>query len=63
MRISETILIIPPNDPEAVQILLIAESLGLKVIRSRQPHGATLEKEPKILEEIRHSCRTNLMIL
>jgi len=63
MRISETILIIPPNDPEAVQILLIVESLGLKVIRSRQPHGATLEKEPKILEEIRHSCRRNVVII
>jgi len=63
MRISETILVIPPNDPEAVQILLIAESLGLKVIRSRQPHGATLEKEPAVLDAVYKSGCKNIVIV
>lgn len=63
MRISETILVIPPNDPEAVQILLIAEALGLKVIRSHQPHGATLGKEPAVLDRIRSSGCKNVVIV
>ena len=48
-----TVLVIPPNDPEAVAIYRIAKALGLPVIRSAQPHGATLDEEPDIVPLIK----------
>ncbi len=48
-----TVLIIPPNDPEAVMILEIARAIGLQMIRSAQPHGATIDTEPDIVPLIR----------
>jgi len=48
-----TILVIPPNDPEAILIYELAKAMGLQVIRSSQPHGATLEREPDLVPLIR----------
>lgn len=48
-----TVLVIPPNDPEAVLIAQLARAMGLQLIRSAQPHGATLDKEPEIVQLIR----------
>lgn len=44
-----TVLIVPPNDPEAVMISQIARALGIQMIVSPQPHGASLDKEKDIL--------------
>lgn len=48
-----SVLLIPPNDPEAVAIYRIAKAFGLPVIRSAQPHGATLDEEPDIVPLIK----------
>lgn len=45
----KTVLIIPPNDPEALMIYEIAKGLGIQIIRSPQPHGADLDKELDIV--------------
>jgi hypothetical protein len=43
-----TVLIISPNDPEAIMINELAKAMGIQVIRSSQPHGAMLDREPDI---------------
>jgi hypothetical protein len=48
-----TVLIIPPNDPEAVQICRIAGAMGLPMIRSLQGHGASLDKENDLLKRVK----------
>ncbi len=53
MAAVRTVLIVPPNDPEAVMILELARAVGLQVIRSAQPHGATLDAEPDIVPLVR----------
>lgn len=47
-----TLLVVPPNDPEAVMILELAKKLGLDTIVSRQPHGASLEKEVGLIGKL-----------
>lgn len=53
MAKSSTVLIVPPNDPEGVLISQITETLKIPMIKSRQPHGASLDKEPEIMKRIR----------
>lgn len=53
MSIKNTVLIVPPNDPEAVQIYLMAKAMELQIIRSGQPHGATLDREPDVVKLVR----------
>lgn len=48
-----TLLIVPPNDPEAVLIWHIAQAMHLPIIRSRQGHGASLDKEKEIVKRVR----------
>lgn len=58
-----SVLLIPPNDPEAVAIYRIAKALGLPVIRSPQPHGATLEEEPDIVALIKEGGWKRVIIV
>lgn len=44
MDVSKTVLIVPPNDAEAVLIKQIAEKIGLPMIVSHQLHGASLDQ-------------------
>lgn len=44
MDVRTTVLIIPPNDAEAILIAELAEKIGLPTIRSKQLHGASLDK-------------------
>lgn len=39
-----TVLIVPPNDAEAILISQIAQKMGLPTILSKQTHGASLDK-------------------
>src|SRR3990167_2127381 len=55
LKTPTTLLIVPPNDPEAVLIHQIAKAMGLLIHRSPQPHGATLNKEKNIVETVRAS--------
>ncbi|MFH1631809.1 MAG: hypothetical protein ABIA47_02155 [bacterium] len=50
--ISKTVLICPRNDEEALQILKIAQMLKLATVISKQPHGAKLDREKKLLARI-----------
>ncbi len=53
MTLKDTVLLIPPNDPEAVTIRNIARAMGLQMIISPQAHGATLEHEPDLLNLVK----------
>lgn len=55
MNLSKTILLIPPNDAEAILITKLSEAIGLPLLLSKQQHGATLDLEPKIVEKIKKS--------
>ncbi len=44
MDLQKTVLIIPPNDAEAMLIAEIAQKIGLPVLTSGQLHGASLDK-------------------
>ncbi|MBU0613945.1 hypothetical protein KJ766_01510 [Patescibacteria group bacterium] len=50
--IENTVLVCPKNDEESLVILKLAQALGLTTVISRQPHGAKLEKEKKLIERI-----------
>lgn len=54
MNLASTVLIIPPNDAEAILISQIAEKMGLPIIKSRQTHGASLDKGRDFVKEIKH---------
>lgn len=49
----KTVLVIPLNDPEAILIYELAKAMGVQVIRSQQPHGAALDREPDLVPLIR----------
>lgn len=59
----KTVLVIPPNDPEAILIYQLAKKIGLQVIRSHQPHGATLDREPDLLNLVRDGGWTRAVIV
>ena len=44
VRMKNIVIIVPQNDPEAILISQLAEKLGLPVIKSRQAHGASVDK-------------------
>ena len=48
-----TVLICPKNDEESLLIVAIAEALGIPTVLSKQPHGARLDREKKLVERIR----------
>lgn len=57
------ILLIPPNDAEAILISKLAEAIGLPMIRSNQQHGATLELEPNIVSRIKRTGCKEIIIV
>ncbi|MFH1253574.1 MAG: hypothetical protein V1664_04580 [Candidatus Uhrbacteria bacterium] len=59
----KNILIIPPNDFEAIMILRLAKAIDLPVIISSQPHGASLDKEPDIVNKIIESGANKAVIV
>lgn len=59
----KTVLVIPPNDPEAILIYELAKAMGIQVIRSQQPHGAALDKEPDLLPLIRDGAWERVVIV
>lgn len=63
MNLKSTVIIVPVNDAEAVLILKIAKAIGLAAIISAQAHGATLDKEPKIISKIKKSGAKTVVIV
>lgn len=45
-------LLCTTNDPESLTIVRIAKALAIPLLESEQAHGATLAKEPRLLERI-----------
>jgi hypothetical protein len=58
-----TVLVVPPNDAEAILIYEIAKRMNIQVIRSAQPHGATLDKEPDIVPLVRDGGWTRAVVV
>ncbi len=48
-----SIIICPRNDVESATIVMLAEALHIPCIVSAQPHGATLDAEPNLVDRIR----------
>ena len=53
MNFPSTVLIIPPNDAEAIMITKLAESIGLPVLKSGQTHGASLDKGKDVVAVVK----------
>jgi hypothetical protein len=53
MKLKNPVLIVPPNDAEAVMIQRLAEYLELPTIISKQLHGASLDKGHDYVAEVR----------
>jgi hypothetical protein len=63
MKLADAVLVAPPNDPEAVMIFELAKKMRLPTIESLQPHGATLEKEPKLIEKLTNGGWKRIVIV
>lgn len=61
--IERAVLVCPRNDMEAETIFRLAEKLGLVTIASDQGHGATLDKEPGIVEALKHTTKPDVFIV
>ncbi len=59
----KTVLVVPLNDPEAILIYEIAKAMGIQVIRSAQPHGAALDREPDLVPLIRDGGWKRVVII
>ncbi len=53
MKYPSKVIVIPPNDAEAILIYRIAKAMGLPIIRSGQMHGASLDKGKDIVSIIK----------
>ena len=58
-----TLLIVPVNDEEAYMIAKLADAIKMQVHRSKQPHGARLEQEPRILDLVRDSGCHRIIVI
>lgn len=63
MSIKPTLLIVPANDPEAAMIIEIARALNLDLWISKQPHGATLDKEKGLVEAVKEMSDKRIVIV
>ena len=63
MKNKNTVLIVPPNDQEAVMIVKLAEKLGLPMIQSRQHHGASLDKGKDVVPMLKKSDYQKVVIV
>jgi len=58
-----SILIIPPNDAEAILICQIAEKIGLPILVSKQTHGASLDKGRDYFPIIKKGGYKNVIVV
>jgi hypothetical protein len=49
---ANTVLVCVDNDPESHMILRLAEQAGISIVRSDQPLGATLDREPDVVGRV-----------
>lgn len=62
-RRANTLLIVPNNDAEAAMIIRLARKLRLALLVSRQPHGARLEKEPRLLSRVKAAGKPRVVVV
>ena len=58
-----TVLVVPENDAEAMQIIDIAKALGMELLISAQPHGARLEHEDNLEERLRQTLKSDVVVV
>ena len=58
-----TVLLVPENDAEAVQIIDLAKALGMELLISAQPHGARLEYEDNLLERLQMTGKSDVVVV
>ena len=63
MTNSKTVLIVPPNDAEAILISRIAQRMNLPTILSNQTHGASLDKGHDYIPEIKKLGSTRVVVV
>ncbi len=63
MNLSSVVLIIPPNDAEAILIYQLAKAMDLPVIRSGQTHGASLDKGRDMVPLVKKGGYTDVVIV
>ena len=63
MNVKKMVLIIPPNDAEAVMIQRLAEKLGLPTIVSKQLHGASLDKGHEYVGDVKAAGYTQAIVV
>ncbi len=63
MNVKKMVLIIPPNDAEAVMIQRLAEKLGLPTIVSKQLHGASLDKGHDYVGDVKAAGYTQAIVV
>ncbi|MFH1315665.1 MAG: hypothetical protein ABIH67_04715 [Candidatus Uhrbacteria bacterium] len=60
---TNTLLIVPVNDEEAYTIAELGDAIKMQVHRSKQPHGARLEDESGVLDLVKKSdCSTVIVV-
>ncbi|MFA4845025.1 MAG: hypothetical protein WC654_00495 [Patescibacteria group bacterium] len=63
MMIEKIVLIVPPNDAEAVMIQRLAMKIGLPVIVSKQLHGASLDKGHDYVSDVKAGGFTRVIVV
>ncbi|PJE76946.1 hypothetical protein COV05_02010 [Candidatus Uhrbacteria bacterium CG10_big_fil_rev_8_21_14_0_10_48_16] len=63
MAYKKTVLIIPPNDAEAVMIQQIAQKLGLPIIESKQFHGSSLDKGHDYVKDVKDGGYSRVIVV
>lgn len=58
-----TVLLVPENDAEAVQIIDLAKALGIELLISAQPHGARLEHEDNLEERLSQTLKSDVVVV
>lgn len=57
------VLICPHNDAESIMIVRLADHMNMCVVVSNQPPGASLDKEPDLLERLADDRKTPIWIV
>ncbi len=63
MNMKKTVLIVPPNDAEAMMIKTLAEKLELPTIVSKQLHGASLDKGHDYVLAVKEGGYTQVIVI
>ncbi len=58
-----TVLLVPENDAEAIQIIDLAKALGIELVVSAQPHGARLENEDNLQERLLITLKSDVVVV